>query len=227
MEEKEIMEPTEESKEEQSEFEAVILDDGIKEENNKEKKKNKKSGWKYELFDLARTFLICLVLVLLINHFLVNPVKVEGDSMYPTLQDEEIGFMNVFLVKHDGIQRQDVVIAHNENTDENWVKRVIGLPGDTIYAKDDVVYINDHALAEPYLDTEYVKSVRNSGKQFTYDFGPVTLKEDEYFLMGDNRIVSLDSREAGPFKGEEIIGKDVYVILPFDEMKLVRNGSKK
>lgn len=223
MEEKEIMEPTDEGSEE-CEFEAVILDDDHKEEHKEEKKP--KSGWKYELFDLARTFLICLVLVLFINHFLVNPVKVEGDSMYPTLQDEEVGFMNVFLVKHDGIHRQDVVIAHNKDTDENWVKRVIGLPGDVIYAKDDVVYINDQPLAEPYLDTEYVKSVRNGGKQFTYDFGPVTLKEDEYFLMGDNRIVSLDSREAGPFKENEIIGKDVYVIFPFDEIKMVRNGSQ-
>ena len=219
MEEKNMYEQ-EETMDEQS-VEAVILDDGIEVE---EKKKAPKSGWKYELFDLARTFVICLILVLLVNHFLVNPVQVEGDSMYPTLYDEEIGFMNIFLVKKDGVQRQDVVIAHNSDTNENWVKRVIGLPGDTVYAKNDVIYINDQPLDEPYLDTDYVASIRNNGKYFTQDFGPVTLKEDEYFLMGDNRVVSLDSREVGPFNEESIIGKDVYVVFPFNEMKLVRNG---
>ena len=71
-----------------------------------------------------------------------------------------------FLAKTQGIKRQDVVVVYNEETDENWVKRVIGMPNDTVYAKDDVVYVNDKPLEEPYLNTEYANHIRSQGNHY-------------------------------------------------------------
>lgn len=193
---------------------------------NKGRKKEKKQGWKYEVLDLVKTFILCFIAVFLITTFFVKPVQVDGDSMYPTLIDEEIGFVNVFSAKHLGIQRFDVVVVQNEITKDPWVKRVIGMPNDTIEAKDDVVYVNGKAIEEPYLHNSYVESIRKQGKKFTNDFGPITLQENEYFLMGDNRVVSYDSRKVGAFHKEDIIGKDAYIVYPFSQMKLVRNVVK-
>lgn len=193
---------------------------------NKGKKKVQKQGWKYELLDLGKTFIVCFIAVFLITTFVVKPVQVDGDSMYPTLIDKEIGVVNIFRAKFSGIHRFDVVVVQNDTTKDPWVKRVIGMPNDTIEAKNDVVYINGEAIDEPYLNTSYVQSIRNQGKKFTNDFGPITLKENEYFLMGDNRIVSYDSRKVGAFHREDIIGKDAYIVYPFSQMKVITNKFK-
>lgn len=193
---------------------------------NKGKKKVQKQGWKYELLDLGKTFIVCFIAVFLITTFVVKPVQVDGDSMYPTLIDKEIGVVNIFSAKFSGIHRFDVVVVQNDTTKDPWVKRVIGMPNDTIEAKNDVVYINGEAIDEPYLNTSYVQSIRNQGKKFTNDFGPITLKENEYFLMGDNRIVSYDSRKVGAFHREDIIGKDAYIVYPFSQMKVITNKFK-
>lgn len=207
---------------ENEKFNAVIdgVDD-IDPKKHKKKKKPEKTGLKYELLDLLKTFIICFVCVFVITTFLAKPVRVDGRSMYPTLEDGEIGIMNVFSAKFQDIDRFDVVVVYNEEKKENWVKRVIGLPGDTIYAKNDVVYVNGMAIDEPYLNSTYVKQIQNRGDMFTGDFDKVTLGDDEYFLMGDNRIVSHDSRKVGPFKREDIKGKGVMVIFPFTKIKLV------
>lgn len=184
---------------------------------------NKKQGIKYELIDLLKTFIICFIAVFLLTTFVVKPVRVDGRSMYPTLEDGEIGLMNVFSAKFLDIERFDVVVVYNEESNENWVKRVIGLPGDTVYAKDDVVYVNGLPIEEPYLDTDYVNQIRERGDYFTQDFDKITLGEDEYFLMGDNRIVSYDSRRVGPFKREDIKGKGIFIVYPFDKIKMIGN----
>lgn len=175
---------------------------------------------KRELFDMIKIFILCAVTVLVVTKFLVKPVQVDGRSMYPTLEDNEIGFTNVFSARFLEINRYDVVIVYNEDTEEYWVKRVIGLPGDRIFAKDGKVFINGVELEEPYLDTEYVKD-NSVNHPFTEDFKEVKLLEDEYFLMGDNRIVSHDSRKVGPFQRDAIIGKGMLVLYPFDKIKWV------
>lgn len=195
-----------------------------KKRKKKKPKKDQKKGFKYELFDFIKTLVLCAISVFLLTTYVIKPVRVDGKSMYPTLDNGEIGMMNVFSAKFMKIERFDVVVVYNHERNENWVKRVIGLPGDTVYAKNDVLYINGLAIEESYLDSVYVSQVRAEGKAFTNDFEKVTLKEDEYFLMGDNRVVSYDSRYVGPFKRDEIRGKDVYVFYPFSHMKLVRNG---
>lgn len=197
---------------------AVI--DEVDVENRSDKKKQ---GIKYELLDLLKTFIICFIAVFLLTTFVVKPVRVDGRSMYPTLEDGEVGLMNVFSAKFTDIDRFDVVVAYNEESGENWVKRVIGLPGDTVYAKDDVVYVNGLPIEEPYLDTDYVNQIRERGDYFTQDIDKITLGEDEYFLMGDNRVVSYDSRRVGPFKRDDIKGKGIFILYPFDKIKMIGN----
>lgn len=216
--------------EENKQFEAVI--DVPEEQMNTSMKKNKKSkkeGLAYELLDLLKTFIVCAILVFLFTRFIMAPVQVDGLSMYPTLKDKQIGLMNVVDKKIHGINRYDVVVVKSETITDgvDWVKRVIGMPGDTIYAKDDKVYINGHAIKEDYLSTMYVQDIRNRGEHFTQDFDQVKLGQNEYWLMGDNRPVSHDSRAVGPFGKDDFVGKDVYVVYPFSDINLVRNGTLK
>lgn len=178
-----------------------------------------------ELLDLLKIFVICFVVVYLLTHFIAKPIRVEGSSMYPTLKDGEIGITNVFAVKFGEVSRFDVVIIYNEERGEHWVKRVIGLPGDSVESKADVLYINGKAVDQFFLDQSYIAEFQKDGL-FTSDFGPVTLKENEYWLMGDNRIRSEDSRIHGPFTEEELVGKDALILFPFSEMGLVTNDGE-
>lgn len=175
-----------------------------------------------ELIDLIKIFVICMISVYLLTTFIAKPIRVDGSSMYPTLESEEVGITNVFAAKYMGISRFDVVIIHNDEADEYWVKRVIGLPNDTVEVKDEILYINGEAVEQPFLDTDYVKDIQKD-TVFTNDFGPVVLAEDEYWMMGDNRYRSEDSRVHGPFKESEIVGKDVFILYPFNKIKMVRN----
>ena len=175
-----------------------------------------------ELLDLAKIFVICFVIVFILTHYVAKPIRVEGSSMYPTLQDGQLGITNVFAVKFQNVSRFDVVIVYNEERGEHWVKRVIGVPGDTVESKDDVLKINGKVIDQFFLNQTYVKDMQKEGNS-TSDFGPVTLKEDEYWLMGDNRIRSEDSRIHGPFKESELVGKDVLVLFPFNEFQYVHN----
>ncbi len=176
-----------------------------------------------ELFDLAKIFVICFVSVYVLTNFVAKPIRVEGSSMYPTLKDGEVGITNVFAVKFQSVSRYDVVIIFNEERGEYWVKRVIGIPGDTVESKDDVLFVNGQEVNQFFLDESYVNDIKAEG-MFTSDFGPVTLGEDEYWLMGDNRIRSEDSRVHGPFHARELIGKDVFIFYPFDEIQYVHNS---
>ncbi len=201
------------------------IDDVVEEIEETNEEEDKGFDLKGEAIDLLKTFVFCLIFVLVLTNFIVKPVQVDGDSMYPTLHDGSMGVMNIFLEKTGDIYRGDIVVVYNENENECWVKRVIGIPGDTISCKDDVVFLNGKALVEDYLNQDYVKEQRAMYGYFTTDFNEVTLKEGEYWLMGDNRIVSRDSRSVGTFKRDQIVGKDIYVFYPFDQMKLARGAN--
>ena len=155
-----------------------------------------------ELLDFVKILLVCFIVAFGIKTFIARPVFVEGSSMYPTLQDGEFGFTNLLGLSFEGVNRGDIVIV--EEGDEYWVKRVIGLPNETIECRDNVVYINGEALDEPYLDSDYVHDIENNQGYFTSDFEAIELGSDEYFVMGDNRVVSADSRVVGPFSRSQI-----------------------
>lgn len=191
--------------------------------------KSFKDNFVLEVLDLVRIVLICFVCVFICVNFLFKPVRVEGESMHPTLQNEEYGFSNVFSALMNDFGRFDVVVVNAEKTNhDNWVKRIIGLPGETIEYKDDQLYIDGKKVKEPFLNKNYVNAQKKAlnSNRFTENFGPIVLGEDEYFLMGDNRNVSHDSRAVGAFKTSDLVSKSVLVIYPFDKIGLVNNGTK-
>lgn len=150
----------------------------------------------------AMPYIIILMVVILIRTFIVTPIKVNGQSMYDTLNGSEI----MILWRTKDIQRYDIVVAdliENGKKTDTLIKRVYGLPGETISSEDGVIYINGKKIDDSYA----------YGK--TNDFGSITLGSDEYFLLGDNRGVSLDSRIFGPINKKHIDGKTDFIIWPF------------
>ena len=172
------------------------------------------------ILQLQMTFLVSIVMTSLFIMFVAFPVQVSGSSMNPTLHDKDFGFSNILSKNLNGIDRYDVVIVKVE--DEYWVKRVIGLPNDKVSCSNNQIYINDQAIEEFYLDNEYVLSEIEEHGVFTSDFKEITLKDDEVFLLGDNRVHSLDSRIVGPFKISAIKAKDMLIFWPLSHGKVVK-----
>ena len=153
-------------------------------------------------------YLVILLIVILIRSFLITPIKVNGQSMYDTLDGDEI----MLLFRVGEINRYDMVVADlivDGHKDDTLIKRVYGLPGETIKCENGTIYINDRAIEDPYATN------------ITSDFEAVTLGSDEYFLLGDNRSISLDSRIIGPIHRKDIEGHTNFVIWPFSKFGTV------
>lgn len=154
-----------------------------------------------KLLKEAIPYIIIIIIVLLLRAYVVTPIRVNGLSMYDTLDGDEI----MILWKLGEIERYDIVVADVEvsGSDDVVIKRVFGLPGETISCEDGKIYINGNELEDEY------------GYRETSDFGPVTLGENEYFLLGDNREISLDSRVFGAVTKDEIEGTTSFILWPF------------
>ena len=181
-----------------------------------------------EALDFLRIAVIAVVITLLFFTFVARKKEVVGNSMYPLLEDQESVFINVAAGYLSDIKRFDVVAVKNEDTGELWVKRVIALPNETISYQNGLLYIDGVVVEESFLDEAYQKQVMEEEglSFFTQDMEPVTLKEDEYFVAGDNRNNSLDSRNAnvGPFHRNQIIAKGVLVYSPLSKVRYVSGG---
>lgn len=173
----------------------------------------KRSKWKLEALKLLRlVFSLTLALYVCLT-CIVRIVYVEGSSMYPNLEHGEIGFTGILTRYLGGIERFDIVTTYDHKEQKNLTKRVIGLPGESIQYRDDTLYVNGEVVDEYFLDESYINKQTNNGiETFTSDFGPLVLGEDEYFLCGDNRRVSRDSRMFGAVKSSDIISKGLFVI---------------
>ncbi len=164
------------------------------------------------LRDLMLSVLIAVLVIL----FLYRPVKVEGTSMMPGLLDQERLFINQFSYRFGlgGIKRGDTVVFwYPEDTTKSYIKRVIGLPGDTISVQDGSVYVNGKKLEEDYVPEEY---------RDDRPYGPRTVPPNEYFVLGDHRISSNDSRAWGFVPRNYIYGKAVFVFWPLEHAGSVR-----
>lgn len=194
----------------------------------KMKEKNDTLSLVYNLLSMLRFLLLCSVAAALMFTFLFRKEQVKGTSMYPALKDGQHVVINVAASYMTKIHRFDVVVVKNHDTDNLWVKRVIGLPGETVDYKDDVLYINGKKVEEPFLDQQYIKKVKQERNLslFTANYTSKKLGKGEYLLVGDNRVDSIDSRytQVGPFQREQIIAKGVLVISPLSEMRYVGNG---
>jgi len=156
----------------------------------------------------SRDLLIAIGLALVIIVFLYQPVKVEGTSMAPLLSDQERIFINKFVYRFEAIERGDVVVFwYPLDRSKSFIKRVIALPGESVEIRQGMVYVNGHLLAEPYVPPQY---------EDLSDFGPTRVPADSYFVMGDHRISSNDSRVFGPVASRYIYGRAVFAYWPVD-----------
>lgn len=152
--------------------------------------------------DLLEAFFIAIVIVVILFKFVLMSVEVSGSSMEPTLCSYERG-MSFIISKNIGINRFDICVIDSEKSDAYLVKRVIGLPNETIEYIDNKLYVNGEYVEEDFLDNVYTRD-------FSY-----TLGDNEYYCLGDNRNVSRDSRFYGPFTYEEIKATHIFIYYPF------------
>lgn len=181
-------------------------------EGKKPRTQKKRKSLGREIFGWLKVLAAALILALIIRQFVFVLVWVEGSSMEPTLMNQE----RIIVTRYDYIfgdpQRQDIIICHFPDGDDkdNYVKRVIGLPGEKIRIDDGTVYINGEALEEPYIVYEKIQ-----------DMDEITIPENMYFVMGDNRFNSRDSRVVGLIERSQIQGHVRYVFYPFEDRRSV------
>jgi len=152
-------------------------------------------------------YVVIIIIVLVVKKFIFTPVIVNGPSMMNTLHDKDVMILDKIGMKINGLDRFDIVVIQTNNS--KIIKRIIGLPGETIEYKDDKLYINDKEVDDPY------------GSHVTYDFEKIEIPEDTYYVLGDNRTDSVDSRILGVINKNDILGKATFIIYPFN-----RFGSK-
>lgn len=145
-------------------------------------------------------YIIILIVVILVKSFVVSTVRVNGNSMYKTLHNKDLMILNKIKYNFKNVERFDIVVVKYEN--HYIIKRVIALPGEVIEYKDNVLYINDRKVQDKYNSIEQ--------DNFSLELG-----NDEYFVMGDNRGDSLDSRIIGPIDKDDIMGNSEFIIFPF------------
>lgn len=161
----------------------------------------------------ARDLLFAVAISFLIITFLYQPVRVEGTSMMPGLQDQERLFINKFEYHFEPIHRDDVVVFHFPlDPEKSYIKRVIAIPGDTLRIDDGQVYVNGKALKESYVPMRF---------RDDRSYPETVLSRNEYFVMGDHRLISSDSRDFGPVNRNLIYGKATFVYWPTDDMGVV------
>jgi len=171
-----------------------------------EKKKNEWLEWIKAIF-------VAIILVLILRTFVFSASVVEGESMSPTLEHGNKIIFNKFVYLIGEPERTDVVIIQRPL--KNYVKRIIALPGEVIEIRNHTLYINDEMYEQPYISEE---AVLNTG-----NFGPIEVPKDSYFVMGDNRAISKDSRNGlGFIADEHIIGRSEFIIYPFSEWAQTR-----
>jgi signal peptidase I len=150
----------------------------------------------------------------LIITFLYQPVRVEGTSMLPRLEDRDRLFINKFVYRIAAIERGDVVVfRYPRDPEKSYIKRVIALPGDRLRIDRGQVWLNGRRQIEPYVPEEY---------QDSRSMAEIVVPEDSYFMMGDHRSISSDSREFGPVERSLVYGKAVFVYWPTRDAGVVR-----
>ncbi len=183
-----------------------------KQDNNQDKKRNIKSI----IIEFAIYIVLIIICVFVVPRYVVQRTVVDGESMMDTLFDGDSVIVNKFSYNIFKPERFEIIVFYpygRDDPDDYYVKRIIGLPGEKVQIKGSDIYINDEILEENY------------GKDPITDPGiaeePVILAEDEYFVMGDNREISEDSRYFGPVKKENISGHVLMRIYPFNKITLL------
>lgn len=187
-----------------------------------------------EIIDLLKSALVSILVVIALTNFVFKPIEVYGPSSLPTIREGQIGLSSIITLNFRGVKRFEFVIfPHvdefgNVRKDDQGksiflVKRVIGLPNDTIEFREDRLYINGEFVEEPFLNNPLAKEYKDRGLLFTQNYGPFTLGDDELFVVGDNRRGSSDSRgDLGPIKVDDIESVGLFILYPFEDFGVVR-----
>ncbi len=182
-------------------------------------KKEKSSLWEW-----IKAILIAVVLAGVIKQFFFAPILVDGVSMSPTLHDRDRMIVNK-IGYHIGKPNRFDIIVFQATEDKDYIKRVIGLPGDEIEYRNDTLYVNGKPYEEPYLEKQKKQLV---DAPLTYDFkleeitGKKTVPKDQLFVLGDNRRFSKDSRSIGTIKMDQVIGKANVLYWPLKDARIVK-----
>lgn len=185
----------------------------------------KKRKEKNELWEWTKALVIAFALAAFIRYVLFTPIVVDGESMMPTLINGDRMIVNKVSYKITDIKHEDIIVFHAPEK-KDYIKRVIGIPGDKIQYKNDILYRNGKAVDEPYLKS--FKAAILDGGTLTEDFtlkdytGKNVIPKGYIFVMGDNRRNSKDSRHIGLVPEDKIIGKTSIVFWPLNQLGKVR-----
>jgi signal peptidase I len=171
------------------------------------------------LLSFLETIVVALVISIVLYLFIMTPHEVIGNSMYPTYKDGEYLMANKIVYKFSEPKRGDVIIFKYSET-QDFIKRVIGLPGDQVMLKDGNIYVNGNKLDESgYLDA----SVYTNGGEYLHEGETITVPDGKYFVCGDNRQHSSDARSFGPIEKSSIKGKAWIVYFPFNNFRIAQH----
>lgn len=169
--------------------------------------------------DIIETFVIALAMFVLMYLFLFQPHQVKGNSMYPNFHDQEYLLTDKITYRLSEPKRGDVIIFKAPKNEEyDYIKRIIGLPGDSVRIDDCHIFINNQVLKEDYLPDD---SCTNGGRFWQTDQN-IPVPDGQYFVAGDNRSYSSDSRDWGPAPQENIVGKAWFRYWPVDRIGIIR-----
>lgn len=173
----------------------------------------------YFFNDLAITIIFAAAIFAVTWIMLFRPFQVNGQSMYPTYNDREYVLTNLIALRFTHPQRGDVVVFESpQDSDRDFIKRVIGTPGDKLLLKDGYFYVNGKRLNESsYLPSD----LKTGGGAFLSEGNEITIPPGSYFVVGDNRDYSSDSREWGFVSENKVIGKSFFIYWPVNRMGLV------
>ncbi|PSL42177.1 signal peptidase I [Planomicrobium soli] len=177
---------------------------------------------KNEVWEWSKALLIAFGLAAIIRFFFFTPIVVDGESMMPTLEHGDRMIVNKIGYNVGVPDRFDIVVFHAPE-EKDYIKRIIGLPGDHLAYEDDQLYINGEVVEEPYLDAYKEGITGTLTEDFTLEdiIGEEVVPEGHVFVMGDNRRASKDSRMIGPVPMEEVIGSTNFVFWPMAEAGVV------
>ncbi len=179
-------------------------------------------NWRREVLDWISSILIALVVAFLLRNYVLTLAKVQGESMEPTLQNNDRLYVNRLMYEPE---KGDVLIfTPSSDPGRPYIKRVIATEGDTVYIDfiSGDVYVNDEIIDEPYIKSEtrlsgsYIEKLRQNGEYSREN--PIVVEKDKYFVMGDNRNASKDSREIGQVPKKEIVGHAIFRFWPVSNM---------
>lgn len=162
-----------------------------------------------ELVAWMKIILLTALIILVFRQFLFEPVSVHGRSMMPTFEEDD----KVLLVKISPIENFDLIVFKAPEG-KNFIKRVIGIPGDRLKMQEDQLYLNGRKMEEPYLKENREWAKEQGYPQLTTEFGEFTVPTGYYFVLGDNRLNSVDSRTIGFIQRDAVLGEVKYRISP-------------